>query len=95
LRIKETDRILALRTELRKLGADLIEESGFWKLLPTNRIPDSRILIQTYLDHRMAMAFAPLATVCDVTLENPGVVKKSYPGFWKDIEAVGIRTTET
>ena len=89
LRIKETDRIAALQNELRKIGADLIEGSAEWKLVPTSKLPQSASF-QTYKDHRMAMAFAPLATLMDVEVENPDVVRKSYPKFWNDIESFGF-----
>lgn len=88
LRIKETDRIAALQNELRKLGADLIEHSATsWTLKPSSSLPES-ISINTYKDHRMAMAFAPLSALMEVTIENPGVVKKSYPRFWEDVDRV-------
>lgn len=92
LRIKETDRIKALQTELGKIGSTLTEEKGAWILTPSKSLSDS-VFIHTYLDHRMAMAFAPLATCMEVTLEDPAVTRKSYPKFWKDVELVGIKTT--
>ena len=95
LRIKETDRIKALQQELRKLGAQLIEDSSIWTLLPSEVIPENIPLINTYLDHRMAMAFAPLATLREIIIENPNVVRKSYPGFWKDLGKAGFRLTES
>jgi 3-phosphoshikimate 1-carboxyvinyltransferase len=90
LRIKETDRIAALQNELRKIGADLLEEKDHWKLLPTKRFPD-KAFFNTYKDHRMAMAFAPLATLFDIEIENPPVVRKSYPKFWDDMRLVGFQ----
>jgi 3-phosphoshikimate 1-carboxyvinyltransferase len=93
LRIKETDRIAALQNELQKIGATLSEPStGNWKLEP-GRIPTQSITIQTYHDHRMAMGFAPLATIKDLKIESPEVVNKSYPGFWRDMNSVGFETT--
>lgn len=90
LRIKETDRIAALQQELRKINADLVEEnSEQWTLIPSSKLP-SRARFETYKDHRMAMAFAPLATLMDVEIENPDVVKKSYPNFWNDIASFGV-----
>lgn len=93
LRIKETDRIAALQNELRKIGADLVEESGHWILLPSPELPD-QAFFNTYKDHRMAMAFAPLATRMKVEIENPMVVKKSYPKFWEDLKLVGFTLQE-
>jgi 3-phosphoshikimate 1-carboxyvinyltransferase len=89
LRIKETDRITALQKELGKIGAGLKEDGSRWILEPSITVPKTASF-QTYKDHRMAMAFAPLATRMDVTIENPGVVKKSYPKFWEDIKAFGF-----
>jgi 3-phosphoshikimate 1-carboxyvinyltransferase len=94
LRIKETDRIAALQTELAKIGAQLLENNGTWKLVPSGKLPASASF-HSYKDHRMAMAFAPLATCMDVTIENPDVVKKSYPSFWKDMTTVGFTITES
>jgi 3-phosphoshikimate 1-carboxyvinyltransferase len=90
LRIKETDRIAAMQTELAKLNATLEEEKqGQWIMNP-GKIPDEIVEISTYDDHRMAMAFAPLALLREVTIEDPDVVAKSYPDFWKDLESVGF-----
>src|SRR5690606_33301552 len=90
LRIKETDRIAALQNELRKIGADLVEGDKFgWILKPTTALP-AKAVFATYKDHRMAMAFAPLATLMDVEVEKPEVVRKSYPNFWNDVRSVGF-----
>lgn len=93
LRIKETDRIAALQNELRKIGADLVGEAHTWTLIPSPELPD-KAFFHTYKDHRMAMAFAPLATLMKVEIENPAVVKKSYPKFWEDLKRVGFRIEE-
>lgn len=94
LRIKETDRIAALQNELRKIGADLIEEDkAHWTLVPSSKLPEFASF-ETYEDHRMAMAFAPLATLMDIDIENPAVVRKSYPNFWKDMKSFGFAITE-
>jgi 3-phosphoshikimate 1-carboxyvinyltransferase len=90
LRIKETDRIAALQNELAKIGGELNEvNEALWRLVPTKKLPASASF-DTYKDHRMAMAFAPLATLMDVTIENPLVVKKSYPRYWDDLNTVGF-----
>ncbi len=90
LRIKETDRIAALQNELLKIGADLIEEDiAHWTLVPSKKLP-AKASFETYKDHRMAMAFAPLVTVMDVEIEKPEVVKKSYPNYWNDLKSFGI-----
>ena len=88
LRIKETDRVAALITELRKLGYVLRaegDESLVWD--GTSCPPDVCPTIATYDDHRMAMAFAP-AALCyrNLTIEHPEVVTKSYPTFWEDLK---------
>lgn len=92
LRIKETDRIKALQQELAKIGATLEEHDEQWILKPGGTLP-SQATIHTYLDHRMAMAFAPLATCMQVTLDDPDVVRKSYPRYWEDVAAFGFATT--
>lgn len=88
LKIKETDRIAAMKNELNKIGADLIEEGATWTLIPTKQLPEI-VEIDTYEDHRMAMAFAPLSQVMDVVIKEPSVVRKSYPGFWEEVKKTG------
>ena len=93
LRIKETDRIAALQTELKKIGAELSEPTiGKWRLVP-GKISILESSIQTYHDHRMAMGFAPWATLTDMVIESPEVVNKSYPGFWEDVKSIGIQVS--
>ena len=95
LKIKETDRVLALKTELQKLGADFIEEGNKWTVIPISaeKLPlINEININTYDDHRMAMAFAALATKMDVHFDNAEVVNKSYPTFWQDLKDLGFRS---
>lgn len=92
LRLKESDRIEGLKKELAKIGATL-EKSGNKFILspgePLENIKEAEF--DTYNDHRMAMSFAPLVLKIDtVKINNPGVVRKSYPGFWKDINTFGI-----
>lgn len=87
LKVKETDRLLALKNELLKIGciAEITESSiksmKFFE-------PDEKITIKTYNDHRMAMSFAPFALVKGLEIENEDVVEKSYPDFWKDFDEV-------
>ena len=92
LRIKETDRIAALQNELSKIGASLEEcNSELWKLHPAASVSARQpIKFDTYDDHRMAMAFAPLATLIDIEIQHPEVVNKSYPGFWDDMKKAGF-----
>ena len=83
LKVKETDRLVALRNELQKIGAktfiteDSIESISFQDV-------EEPIIIETYNDHRMAMAFAPVALIFDVEILDENVVEKSYPEFWED-----------
>ena len=92
LKIKETDRIKAINSELQKLGSGLVEESsGIWKIEGKIDTSEQNVVINTYKDHRMAMAFAPLGCKMDLSIENPGVVKKSYPNFWEELKKTGIQ----
>jgi 3-phosphoshikimate 1-carboxyvinyltransferase len=94
LKIKETDRIRALQNELAKIGVKLVEKGQVYKLDCSEKQLPERIFVHTYEDHRMAMAFAPLALLIpEVKIENAQVVEKSYPAFWKDLEKVGIAPT--
>ena len=87
LRIKETNRIKALKKELKKFNVKLKEiEPEVFELRSNFELSSAPIEIETYEDHRMAMAFAPLCTQQEIIIKNPDVVKKSYPGFWKDVE---------
>ena len=90
LKIKETDRLIALETELSKLGATISVTNDSLTLEITSKI-NSEIIIETYQDHRMAMAFAPLALKTDLLIENAEVVSKSYPNFWKDLKRIGFK----
>lgn len=92
LKIKETDRLVALQTELTKLGAEVQVTSEALLLQPAANIK-SDIVISTYQDHRMAMAFAPLALKTTLTIEEAEVVSKSYPDFWNDLKQVGFEIT--
>ncbi|NNE30871.1 MAG: 3-phosphoshikimate 1-carboxyvinyltransferase [Winogradskyella sp.] len=90
LKIKETDRLVALKTELEKLGAKVNITDNSLRLLNDSEI-NSNITIETYNDHRMAMAFAPLALKVPLVIKDANVVSKSYPQFWDDIESVGFK----
>ncbi|MFC5625250.1 3-phosphoshikimate 1-carboxyvinyltransferase [Algoriphagus winogradskyi] len=90
LKIKETDRIYALQQELAKFNADLKEiEPEVYQVIPSVTMPPE-VKIHTYDDHRMAMAFMPLITKTRVSIEDPSVVDKSYPSFWKHCQLAGI-----
>ena len=93
LKIKETDRLLAMKNELKKIGCDFYEEGNFWILEKRNREIDDELSIDTYKDHRMAMAFAPLASKKSMIINDPDVVVKSYPTYWEDLKKVGFIIT--
>ncbi|WP_420387863.1 3-phosphoshikimate 1-carboxyvinyltransferase [Roseivirga sp.] len=87
LRIKETDRIKALKRELKKFKIKLKEtEEGLWEIKSKFQTTEEPIEIDTYEDHRMAMAFAPLMTQQSIIIKDPSVVNKSYPSFWEHVE---------
>jgi 3-phosphoshikimate 1-carboxyvinyltransferase len=92
LKIKETDRLEALKKELTKLGAEIaVTQDSLYLIAPTSDffiIKDT--IVATYQDHRMAMAFAPLALKTAIVIKDAEVVSKSYPDFWDDLEKCGI-----
>jgi 3-phosphoshikimate 1-carboxyvinyltransferase len=90
LKIKETNRLTALQNELTKLGATVTTTEDSIMLVPSTAI-HSNIKIETYNDHRMAMAFAPLALRVPITIINAAVVSKSYPNFWNDLKSIGFQ----
>ena len=93
LKIKETDRIAALRTELKKLGYLIEEENDSVLMWNGERCePEAVPVIATYEDHRMAMAFAPaVITFPKLLIADPQVVSKSYPGYWEDLKLAGFQ----
>jgi 3-phosphoshikimate 1-carboxyvinyltransferase len=90
LKIKETDRLEALKTELSKLGGFVIINDSSLTLAPATKIK-ADVTIKTYQDHRMAMAFAPLALKTSVIIEDAEVVSKSFPTFWEDLKSIGFQ----
>ena len=89
LKIKETNRIEALKSELTKLGALVLTTDSTIRLAPSTRI-NHNIKIKTFQDHRMAMAFAPLALKTSLIITEAEVVSKSYPTFWDDLQTIGF-----
>ena len=89
LKIKETDRLEALKIELSKLGAEISVTDESLHLKPSTTISEN-IAIKTYQDHRMAMAFAPLALQVPIKINDAEVVSKSYPHFWNDLKRFGL-----
>lgn len=89
LKIKETDRLQALKNELEKFGAQVNITDNHLSLRPSNQIKP-KVRVATYQDHRMAMAFAPLALKTELVIEEAEVVSKSYPEFWDDLKTLGF-----
>jgi len=103
LKIKETDRLVALKTEIEKCGGEvhITEKSLHLKqnklFLESSRTQEGEVQaasIATYNDHRMAMAFAPMALKTSIIIEEAMVVSKSYPTFWEDLKTIGFKITE-
>jgi 3-phosphoshikimate 1-carboxyvinyltransferase len=105
LKIKETDRIEALKCEMRKLGYVIHDVTGTSDGYSNEKCceliwdgercePDFEAGIDTYEDHRMALAFAPAAFMYPVIINNPQVVSKSYPHFWDDLRQAGFKIEE-
>lgn len=96
LKIKETDRIEALKTEMRKLGYVLQDHNNSELIWDGERCdPSFEQGIDTYEDHRMALAFAPYAFLHDkLIINNPQVVTKSYPHYWEDLRLAGFTIEE-
>ena len=93
LKIKETDRLVALENELGKLGASITIDEKSLRLTAKQNFQINQA-IDTYHDHRMAMAFAPLALKVPLSINDAGVVSKSYPSFWEDMKTAGYQVIE-
>jgi len=92
LKIKETDRLIALKNEMTKLGSEITITNDSFHIKKINNTLNKSCLIKTYNDHRMAMAFVPLSINYPIQIEDFDVVKKSYPNFWTDLESIGFET---
>jgi len=93
LKIKETDRLVALKTEIEKFGTHVTisnDSLNIGNVKPLN----NNVTVETYKDHRMAMAFAPLGLKTDFIINKAEVVSKSYPDFWKDLAQIGFLIQE-
>jgi 3-phosphoshikimate 1-carboxyvinyltransferase len=90
LKIKETDRVAALQTELPKIGGELVEvvKNTSYVVRSVATAVGQTPVIETYDDHRMAMAFAPVGMIAPIEILEPHVVAKSYPSFWEDLKKV-------
>jgi len=94
LKVKETDRLLALKREIEKFEVDTIAISDQSITLKNNSKLKSGVSINTYDDHRMAMSFAPLSMINPIVINNPEVVSKSYLNFWNDLESIGFNISK-
>ncbi|WP_053978453.1 3-phosphoshikimate 1-carboxyvinyltransferase [Mangrovimonas xylaniphaga] len=93
LKIKETDRLVALKNEMEKFGAEVHITNDSLKLFPVSNLK-SNPPVATYNDHRMAMAFAPLALKTELQVADAMVVSKSFPTFWEDLAAIGFQINQ-
>lgn len=94
LKLKETDRLLALKREIEKFEVDCVTISNQSITLKNNSKLKSGVSINTYDDHRMAMSFAPLSMINPIIIINPEVVSKSYLNFWNDLESLGFKISQ-
>lgn len=94
LKIKETDRLVALQNELTKVGADIRVTNDSLHLAARQKPILENVGIDTYHDHRMAMAFAPLGLKVPIRIHDANVVTKSYPTFWEDLRLLGFSANE-
>ena len=94
LKLKETDRLLALKREIEKFEVDYVTISNQSITLKNNSKLKSGVSINTYDDHRMAMSFAPLSMINPIIIINPEVVSKSYLNFWNDLESLGFKISQ-
>ena len=94
LKLKETDRLLALKREIEKFEVDCVSISNQSITLKNNSKLKSGVSINTYDDHRMAMSFAPLSMINPIIIINPDVVSKSYLNFWNDLESLGFKISQ-
>ena len=94
LKLKETDRLLALKREIEKFEVDCVTISNQSITLKNNSKLKSGVIINTYDDHRMAMSFAPLSMINPIIIINPEVVSKSYLNFWNDLESLGFKISQ-
>ncbi|MDL1913089.1 MAG: 3-phosphoshikimate 1-carboxyvinyltransferase [Bergeyella sp.] len=91
LKVKETDRLIALQKELKKIGGETeVTDQSIWSVQLGKA--NENITIETYNDHRMAMCFAPFCLLQELEIKDAGVVEKSYPEFWEDLDSVTKKT---
>ena len=88
MKVKETDRLEAMYNELTALGASSVIDGESIEIFERNNKLNKDHVINTYDDHRMALAFAPLSVIFPIQIYNPNVVSKSFPEFWKILEKI-------
>lgn len=93
LKIKETDRLVALKNEIEKFGTPVSISNDSLTINNVQKLNDN-VIVETYKDHRMAMAFAPLGLKTNLIINEADVVSKSYPDFWKDLLQIGFNIKE-
>ena len=82
--------LLALKNEIKKLGTEVTITDDSLSFFIPNKIIDN-VSVDTYQDHRMAMSFAPLSVLTNISINDADVVSKSYPKFWNDLEKIGVK----
>ena len=90
LKIKETDRLIAIYNEINALGGNIEISNESIEIFKSDKEINNNHVIQTYQDHRMALAFAPLSLICPIEISNPNVVSKSFPEFWKILKEMNF-----
>ena len=90
LKIKETDRLIAIYNEINALGGNIEIGNESIEIFKSDKEINNNHVIQTYQDHRMALAFAPLSLICPIEISNPNVVSKSFPEFWKILKEMNF-----
>ncbi|MEK7528555.1 MAG: 3-phosphoshikimate 1-carboxyvinyltransferase [Patescibacteria group bacterium] len=89
LAVKESDRLTAMSTELKKIGAKVKQRKDGWEIIGSPFLLSNKAIIKTYNDHRIAMCFGMLKSILPkLRIQNPSCVKKTYPNFWRDIKKI-------
>ncbi len=88
---KETNRLLAMQLELKKIGVECSYTDNSFTIHNTRKNTDEAIIFETYDDHRMAMCLAPLSVLYNISFNNYKVVEKSYPNYWSECEKLGVK----
>ena len=94
LLIKETNRLVALKNEIKKLGTQVEITEDSLSFTNSEKLINN-VEIETYEDHRMAMSFAPLSVLTNITIKDSDVVSKSYPNFWNDLMKIGVKINKS